>query len=58
MSIDLANFETEAKKAVRMFWKARDAARRRGGDQDQGERAGVTAGKNMDGCPSPGRTAP
>lgn len=52
MSIDLADYETKAKIAVKAFWRSRNAARIRqieGGNYDQGERAGVTAGKNMDG---------
>ncbi|GEO80639.1 PaeR7I family type II restriction endonuclease [Pararhodospirillum oryzae] len=41
-----------ARDAVRTFWQTRDQARQRqqaGASPDQGERAGVTAGKNMDG---------
>lgn len=52
MSIDLADYENKAKEAVKMFWGNRRAARQRqieSGRSDQGERAGVTAGKNMDG---------
>lgn len=50
--IDLADYEARAHDAVRAFWGNRDAARRRqieSGAGDRGERAGVTAGKNMDG---------
>ncbi len=39
-------------EAIRGFWGTREAARRKqikSGKADQGERAGVTAGKNMDG---------
>ncbi|MCP4579888.1 MAG: restriction endonuclease [Deltaproteobacteria bacterium] len=52
MSIDLADFQNRARNAIRTFWGEREAARRkqsRNGKADQGERAGVTAGKNMDG---------
>lgn len=52
MALDLVNFEEKACEAVKAFWGNRDAARQRqikSGKADQGERAGVTAGKNMDG---------
>jgi type II restriction enzyme len=52
MAIDLANFEVRTAEAVRVFWDARAAAaakQRLAGVVDQGERAGVTSGKNMDG---------
>lgn len=52
MAIDLANYEQKAHEAVEMFWKSREQARQKqtdAGKADQGERAGVTAGKNMDG---------
>lgn len=52
MALDLVNFEELAYEAVKAFWGNRDAARQRqikSGKVDQGERAGVTAGKNMDG---------
>lgn len=52
MSIDLLNCEEQARGAVQMFWANREEAKRRQtafGKSDQGERAGVTAGKNMDG---------
>lgn len=52
MSIDLADYEAKAKEAVKAFWGNREAARLKqieSGNADQGERAGVTAGKNMDG---------
>ncbi len=52
MPISLADYDTKARKAVKAFWGSRNAARKRqlkSGKQDQGERAGVTAGKNMDG---------
>jgi hypothetical protein len=52
MAIDLVNFEVKARDAVKAFWGNREAARQKqieSGRQDQGERASVTAGKNMDG---------
>jgi hypothetical protein len=52
MSIDLADYETKAREAIKAFWGNREAARQKqieSGKADQGERAGVTAGKNMDG---------
>lgn len=50
--LDLVNYEEKLKEAVRAFWGNREAAKRKQlelGRIDQGERAGVTAGKNMDG---------
>jgi hypothetical protein len=52
MPIDLVSYEQKARDAVKAFWGNRDAARRKqieAGKIDQGERAAVTAGKNMDG---------
>lgn len=52
MALDLANYEQQASEAVKAFWGNRIAAREKqieAGNIDQGERAGVTAGKNMDG---------
>ncbi len=52
MSIDLADYQTKIRDAVKAFWGNREAARQKqieSGKIDQGERAGVTAGKNMDG---------
>ena len=52
MSLDLVDYELKAREAVRAFWGNREAARQKqieSGKPDQGERAGVTAGKNMDG---------
>lgn len=52
MALDLADYENKAKDAVMAFWGNREKARqkqREAGKADQGERAGVTAGKNMDG---------
>lgn len=52
MAVELADYERKAKDAVKHFWGKREEARKRqeeSGRADQGERAGVTAGKNMDG---------
>ncbi|MYJ96327.1 MAG: restriction endonuclease [Proteobacteria bacterium] len=52
MTIELIDYEQKARAAVRAFWSTRLMARQKqveSGKSDQGERAGVTAGKNMDG---------
>jgi type II restriction enzyme len=52
MALDLVNYEQKAHEAVKAFWGNREAAKQKqieSGKADQGERAGVTAGKNMDG---------
>ena len=52
MSLNLADYKTQAREAIKAFWGNRSAARQKqieSGKLDQGERAGVTAGKNMDG---------
>ena len=52
MTIELADYERKAREAVQAFWGTREQARQRqieSGKADRGERAGVTAGKNMDG---------
>ena len=52
MALDLVDYEAKARDAVKAFWGNRAAARQKqieSGKVDQGERAGVTAGKNMDG---------
>jgi type II restriction enzyme len=52
MALDLVNYEQKAVEAVKAFWGNREAARQKqieSGKADQGERAGVTGGKNMDG---------
>ena len=52
MTIDLVKYEEKARDAVKLFWASREQARQKqveSGKADQGERAGVTAGKNMDG---------
>lgn len=52
MALDLADYERKARESVMAFWGNRDKARQKqieAGVTDQGERAGVTGGKNMDG---------
>ncbi|MDX2143216.1 MAG: PaeR7I family type II restriction endonuclease [Rhodospirillaceae bacterium] len=52
MGIDLVDYERKAREAVMAFWRNREKARQKqivAGVTDQGERAGVTGGKNMDG---------
>lgn len=52
MALDLVSHEQKAREAVKAFWRNRKAAIQKQsetGKADQGERAGVTAGKNMDG---------
>ena len=52
MALDLVDYEKKAHDAVKAFWGNRQAARQKqieSGKADQGERAGVTAGKNMNG---------
>ncbi len=52
MALNLANYDEKSREAVRAFWGNREAARKKQielGKSDQGERAGVTGGKNMDG---------
>lgn len=52
MALDLVEYERKAHEAVKAFWGNREAARKKqieSGRTDQGERAGVTSGKNMDG---------
>ena len=52
MALNLANYEKQARAAVKAFWGNRAAAKQKqieSGKADQGERAGVTSGKNMDG---------
>lgn len=52
MAINLADYERKSREAVQAFWGNREKARQKqieSGKADQGERAGVTAGKNMDG---------
>lgn len=52
MALDLVDYELKAQESVQAFWGNREAAKVKqieSGKADQGERAGVTAGKNMDG---------
>jgi hypothetical protein len=52
MSIDLANYEAAARRAVRQFWQGRREAQERQiarGTLDTGSRGAVTAGKTLDG---------
>lgn len=52
MPLNLCNYEQQACAAVKAFWQTRADARQKqqaSGKADQGERAGVTGGKNMDG---------
>lgn len=52
MSLDLANYEVQAREAVKLFWGSRKASIAKqieSGKQDAGTRGAVTAGKNMDG---------
>ena len=52
MAVDLSALDRMMAKAVRHFWKARTRATRSQktrGASDQGNRGGVTAGKNLDG---------
>lgn len=52
MALDLVDYEQKAREAVKAFWGNRQLATQKqieSGKADQGERAGVTAGKNMDG---------
>lgn len=52
MALDLVNYEQKARESVKAFWGNREAAKQKqieSGKVDQGERASVTAGKNMNG---------
>jgi len=52
MALDLSDYENKARQAIKTFWQSRaDATQKQkaSGKLDQGERAGVTGGKNMDG---------
>jgi type II restriction enzyme len=52
MTLNLVNYRQRVQEAVQFFWNNREAARQKqiaAGTVDQGERAGVTSGKNMDG---------
>ncbi len=50
MALDLVDYELKAREAVKIFWRSRRAAIQKqieSGRVDQGERAGVTAGKDL-----------
>lgn len=52
MALNLCDHEHKARDAIKAFWQTREDARLKqaaAGKSDQGERAGVTGGKNMDG---------
>lgn len=52
MTLDMANYQQKSHEDIQAFWGNREAAKQKqieSGKADQGERAGVTAGKNMDG---------
>jgi hypothetical protein len=52
MALDLFDYERKAREATMAVWGNREKARQKqieAGKSDQGERAGVTAGSNMDG---------
>ncbi len=52
MALDLSDYDNKARAAIKAFWQSRaDATQKQkaSGKADQGERAGVTGGKNMDG---------
>jgi len=52
LTLDLQDYQRKASESVQAFWGNREKARQKqleSGKSDQGERAGVTAGKNMDG---------
>ena len=52
MTLNIENYESHTREAVRTFWRNRLRAGQNqtaAGTRDQGERANVTAGKNMDG---------
>ena len=55
MPLNLCDYDSKARDAIKAFWQSRDDARKKqkeSGKIDQGERAGVTGGKNMDGFSS------
>ena len=52
MALDLQDYDRKAREAVKAFWINREKAKQKqneSGKLDQGERAGVTGGKNMEG---------
>ena len=55
MPLNLSDYESKTRDAIKLFWKSRsDASQKQkaAGKVDQGERAGVTGGKNMNGFAS------
>ena len=55
MPLNLSDYESKTRDAIKLFWKSRsDASQKQKatGKVDQGERAGVTGGKNMNGFAS------
>lgn len=55
MPLNLCDYDAKARAAIKAFWQTRDDAKQKqieSGKADQGERAGVTGGKNMDGFSS------
>lgn len=55
MPLNLCDYDQQARAAIQAFWQTRADARQKqlaSGKADQGERAGVTGGKNMDGFAS------
>lgn len=55
MALNLCDYENRAKSAIRSFWKSRVDAKKKqkaAGKSDQGERASVTGGKNLNGFSS------
>lgn len=52
MPLNLCDYENKTRDAIKTFWQTRHDAKQKqkaSGKADQGERAGVTGGKNMDG---------
>jgi hypothetical protein len=52
MALDLVDYDRKTREAVKAFWGSREKAKQKQkakGIVDQGERTGVTGGKNMDG---------
>lgn len=55
MPLNLCDYKNKTRDAIKAFWQTRDDAKqkqKKSGKPDQGERAGVTGGKNMDGFSS------
>jgi|SRR6185312_10419748 len=52
MALNLVNYDKKTKDAIKAFWGNREKAKKKQievGRADQGERSGVTGGKNLDG---------